>query len=127
MLKSSKLKDESWEFMKWWMSTEVQSRYAQELQALIGVEARWNTANVEALENLPWPKEDIAAIQEQWKWFKERPVVLGGYFTDRHIVNAWNRIVLLGWSEREAVEEAVRDINRELAKKREEFGLDANR
>ena len=127
MLKSSKLKDEAWEFMKWWMSAEIQSRYAEELQALIGVEARWNTANVEALENLPWPKEDIAAIQEQWKWFKERPVVLGGYFTDRHIVNAWNRIVLLGWSEREAVEEAVRDINRELAKKREEFGLDVNR
>ncbi len=127
MLKSSKLQDESWEFMKWWMSAEVQTRYAQELQALIGVEARWNTANVEALENLPWPREDIAAIQEQWKWFKERPVVLGGYFTDRHIVNAWNRIVLLGWSEREAVEEAVRDINRELEKKREEFGLEANR
>ena len=54
---------------------------------------------------------------------QEIPVVLGGYYTDRHIRNAWNRVVLQGWNAMEALEEAVRDINRELKRKQEEFGI----
>lgn len=115
--------EEAWEFIKWWTSTEIQERYGRELEALLGVEARWNTANVEALQNMPWPIKDIAAINEQWKWFREVPVVLGGYFTSRHVENAWNRVVLQGQHVREAIEIAVKDINRELRKKQEEFGI----
>jgi ABC-type glycerol-3-phosphate transport system substrate-binding protein len=113
----------AWEFLKWWTSAEVQARYGTELEALIGVEARWNTANVEALQSLPWPRRDIEAILEQWEWFQEIPVVLGGYYTDRHVNNAWNRVVLQGWNAMEALEEAVREINRELQRKQEEFGI----
>lgn len=113
----------AWEFLKWWTSAEVQAQYGTELEALIGVEARWNTANVEALKSLPWPRQDIEAILEQWEWFQEIPVVLGGYYTGRHIKNAWNRVVLQGWNPMEALEEAVRDINRELKRKQEEFGI----
>lgn len=113
----------AWELVKWWTSTDVQTRYAEEIEAIIGVEARWNTANVQAFENLPWPREDLEAILEQWKWFVEKPVVLGDYFTTRHIINAWNRVVLEGWNPREALEKAVLDINRELIRKQEEFGV----
>jgi ABC-type glycerol-3-phosphate transport system substrate-binding protein len=123
ILELSRKKEAAWEFLKWWTSAPVQTRYGTELEALIGVDARWNTATVEALNQLPWPKKDIAAIQEQWRWFKEQPVTLGGYFTGRHIVNAWNRTVLQGMNPRESLEEAVKQINRELVRKREEFGL----
>lgn len=119
---TTKYLQESWELMKWWTSTPIQTRFAEEVEAVLGVEARWNTANVEALMSLPWPKKDIMAISEQWRWFKEQPVVLGGYFTGRHITNAWNRVVLQGQNPREALEIAVKDIDRELAKKQEEFG-----
>lgn len=114
---------EAWEFVKWWTETETQLRYGVELEALLGVEARWNTANVTALQGMAWPRPDIEAISEQWQWFRERPVVLGGYFTARHVANAWNRVVLQGANPREALEEAVRQINRELRKKQEEFGV----
>ena len=120
----SKRKEEAWELMKWWTSTEVQTRFAEEIEALIGVEAKWNTANIEAFNNLPWPASDLAAIQEQWRWFREKPVVLGDYFTPRHVVNAWNRVVLEGMNPREALERAVEDINRELIRKQEEFGIE---
>ncbi|MGI6082972.1 MAG: extracellular solute-binding protein [Limnochordia bacterium] len=119
---ASRYKEEAWELMKWWTSTDIQARFGEEVEAVLGVEARWNTANVEALMNMPWPKKDILAIREQWQWFKEQPVVLGGYFTSRHIQNAWNRVVLQGMNPREALEIAVKDIDRELAKKQEEFG-----
>lgn len=113
-----------WELMKWWTSTEVQTRYAEEIEALIGVEAKWNTANVHAFNNLPWPRGDLEAILEQWEWFREKPVVLGDYFTPRHVVNAWNATVLEGVNPREALEKAVQDINRELIRKQEEFGVE---
>jgi hypothetical protein len=73
---------------------------------------------------MPWSTSDINAIMEQWNWFKEREVVIGGYYTTRHIANVWNEVVLNGKITREAVEEGVRAINKELRKKREEFGLD---
>ena len=70
-------KEKSWEFVKWWTGAGAQQRFGGELEALIGVEARWNTANLEALQALPWPRRDIASILEQWRWFREPPVVLG--------------------------------------------------
>jgi ABC-type glycerol-3-phosphate transport system substrate-binding protein len=123
IFKQSEHPQEAWEFVKWWTSTEVQLRYGVELEALLGVEARWNTANVQALQSMAWPRADIDAITEQWRWFQERPVVLGGYYTPRHISNAWNKVVLQGINPREALEEAIRQINRELRKKQEEFGI----
>ncbi len=115
--------DEAWEFMKWWMSTSVQTKFARELEALIGVEARWNTANLEAFTNLAWKKEDLDVIRGQWKWAKETPIVLGGYFTNRHINNAWNSVVISGEPVRDALEKAVDEINRELRMKQEEYGI----
>lgn len=123
IFEQSKAKPEAWEFIKWWSSKDAQQRFGGELEALIGVEARWNTANLEALQALPWPRKDIASILEQWRWFKEPAVVLGGYFTGRHVLNAWNRVVLQGMNPREALEESIYDINKELAKKQEEFGV----
>ncbi len=124
IFKDSEMKDEAWEFLKWWTGADAQERFGSELEALLGVEARWNTANVEALTRLPWDENDLNSILEQWEWFREREVVLGGYYTTRHIANMWNEIVLNGKLPREAVEEGVREINKELRKKREEFGLD---
>lgn len=123
MFRQSKHKQEAWELIKWWTSAEIQVRFGTELEALLGVEARWNSANVQALKELPWPKKDIEAVLEQWEWFREQPVVLGGYYTSRHVINAWNRVVLEGWNPREALEQAVEDIDRELRKKQEEFGV----
>ena len=124
IFKGTDMKEEAWQFLKWWTSADVQERFGTELESLLGVEARWNTANVEALTRLPWQQSDIDAILEQWEWFREREVVLGGYYTTRHIANIWNEIVLNGKLPREAIEEGVKEINKELRKKREEFGLD---
>jgi ABC-type glycerol-3-phosphate transport system substrate-binding protein len=123
IFKSSKKQEQAWEFLKWWTSTDTQVEFGDELESLLGVGARWNTANVEALKRLPWNQSDIDAILQQWDWFRERKVVVGGYYTNRYIANIWNEVVLNGQNPRVAIEDGVRDINRELAKKREEFGL----
>ncbi|MDI6618571.1 MAG: extracellular solute-binding protein [Clostridiales bacterium] len=126
IMKQSKHPEESWKFLDWWTSNTVQTRFAREIEATIGTEARWNTANMEAFENLSWNKEDIEVIEEQLKWAKETPNVLGGYFTGRHINNAWNRIVINGEPVRDSIEQAVEDINREMKMKQEEYGVSDN-
>ncbi len=113
--------DASWQFLKWWTSEEVQSQFGRELEALMGVEARWNTANIKAFQSLPWDPDHIDVITEQWKFYREQPYVIGGYFTMRHIDNAWNRVVLGTMGVRDSLEKAVKDINRELEVKQEEF------
>lgn len=115
--------DAAWEFLKWWTSDSVQTEFAREIESLVGAEARWNTANLEAFTNLAWSREDLAVIEEHWEWGRGIPVVLGGYFTDRHLNNAWNRVVVSGQGVRDALEEAVEDIDRELRMKQEEYGI----
>ncbi len=126
IMKQSEKPEQSWEFLKWWSSEEVQTRFAKEVEAMMGQEARWNTANKNAFLSLSWNEEDIATIQEEWKWAKEVPTVLGGYMTNRHLTNAWTSVVISGMDVREALEQAVKEINRELRMKQEEYGVIAN-
>nr|MCR4727503.1 extracellular solute-binding protein [Lachnospiraceae bacterium] len=126
IMKQSKKPEQSWKFLKWWTSAEVQSTFAKEVEALMGAESRWNTANVEAFLSLDWDDEDISTLEEQWKWARETPVLLGSYMTQRHLTNAWTTVVISGGNVREALEQAVKDINREMRSKQEEYGVIAD-
>lgn len=123
IMAQSDKQEESWEFMKWWMETETQIKFGREVEATLGTAARWNTANIEAFESLPWDQDDLLIIKEQMSLAKEQPIVLGGYFTTRHLVNAWNRVVIGNKNERDSLEEAVVEINKELRNKHEEYGF----
>lgn len=123
IMSQSDKQEEAWEFMKWWMETETQIKFGREVEATLGMAARWNTANIEAFESLPWDQEDLEIIKEQMSLAKEQPIVLGGYFTTRHLVNAWNRVVIGNKNERDSLEEAVIEINKELRNKHEEYGF----
>ncbi len=124
ILAQSEKKDAAWEFLKWWSSEEIQTRYGRELEAILGMGARWNTANADAFYSLPWDSRHEAVIRAQMEAAEEQLIVPGGYFTGRHIINAWNRVVINNENARDALEKAVRDINKELANKRQEFGLE---
>jgi len=126
IMKQSDKPEQSWEFLKWWSSAETQATFAREVEALMGAEARWNTANKEAFMDLSWEDEDIATLEEMWGWAQETPTVLGSYMTTRHITNAWTTVVISGGDVREALEQAVKDINREMRAKQEEYGVNVN-
>ena len=124
ILSQSEKKDAAWEFLKWWSSEETQTRYGRELEAILGMGARWNTANVNAFYSLPWDARHERVIRAQMDAAEEQLIVPGGYFTGRHIINAWNRVVINNENARDALEKAVKDINKELHNKRVEFGLE---
>jgi ABC-type glycerol-3-phosphate transport system substrate-binding protein len=119
---TSKVK-EAWEFIKWWTSEETQTKFGQEIESTIGPEARWNTANLKAFLRLPWGTGDIEVIQQQWNWYRSQPIVLGGYFTNRHLLNAWTKVVVDNQDLRDSIEKAVKDINKEMQIKQKEYGV----
>lgn len=73
ILEKSQNKQEAWEFLKWWTSKETQVRFGRELEALIGASARYATANVEAMQELPWRVEEREQLNIQWDWVEECP------------------------------------------------------
>jgi ABC-type glycerol-3-phosphate transport system substrate-binding protein len=126
LLDAAEDKDSAWEFMKWWTSEEIQTEFGREMEGLMGAAARWPTANVEAFEKLPWPVEDFKQLQLGFEWVKGIPEVPGGYFTGRHIENAFWKVRHEDYNPRESLEEYVELINSEIELKRFEFGLPNN-
>ena len=114
------------DFLDWWTDTDTQTQYGKSLEAIVGTESRWNSANVNAFLAMPWTNEEKTVIRSSFEWVKEMPVILGGYYTSRHLTNAWNRVVLSKMDPRDSLEQAVIDINRELLMRREEAGRKAN-
>lgn len=112
----------AWDFLKWWMSSETQVAFQQQLVLNYGLEYLWSSANLEALAYSPIPQKHREIILEQWTWLQEPVRLPGGYMQERELSNAWNKIVFDGLSPRVAVDEAVLIINREIRRKMEEFG-----
>ncbi len=127
IMSATEYPDESWEFLKWWTSTETQTLYGREMESLMGASARVATANVEALANLSWPMRDYRALIEQMSSVKGIPQVPGGYYTWRNISNAFYTITTdtatNNTTPREALMDKVYYINAEIDYKRTEFGL----
>jgi ABC-type glycerol-3-phosphate transport system substrate-binding protein len=121
MMKQAKDKDAAWEFMKWWTSKDIQVRFAREMEAVLGASARHPTANVEAMEELPWPTEALQNLKQQWDWVKGVPEVPGGYYTGRSLDNAFREVTNNKTNTRDALYDYVEEINLELKFKQQEI------
>jgi len=124
MLQQSTNKDAAWEFLQWWVSKDAQVRFGREMEGLMGAAARYPTANIEALRELPWPARDYESLEAQWEWVAGVPEVPGGYFTGRHLDNALREVLNNGTNTADALYDYVQEIDYEIAQKREEFNLD---
>lgn len=126
ILEKSQKKQQAWEFLKWWTRTDTQVRFGREMEAVIGAAARWATANVEAMQQLPWNVEDRDNLLEQWQWIEGVPAVIGQYYVSRQFDWLFRAVVLDHASLREAVLDYTREINLEITRKREELGYETD-
>ena len=121
ILENAANKNGAWDFLKWWTSSETQMTFSKLVEGRIGAQARWFSANMKAFSALPWSKSDRIAIESAFKNAKETPVVLGSYFSNRHLVNAINRTVIQDRSARDSLEEAAEQINMELSRRQKSY------
>ncbi|MCL2107951.1 MAG: extracellular solute-binding protein [Oscillospiraceae bacterium] len=123
ILSNCKDPDKAWEFMRWWVSSDTQLRFGRELESVMGTAARYPTANLVAFNQLGWNARDNSVLNRQWEWVVGTPEVPGGYYVQRHIINAVRRVINDSVDMRETLLDYTRSINNELEKKRKEFGL----
>lgn len=127
IFKSGTSSEAAWKFIDWWTSTEVQTEFAFTLQSTLGNEYLWNSANLEAIKASPWNEKFKNTIIDQISWTYEAPRVPGGYIIERELGNVLVQVVTENVNLRSTVDSAQKKINRELARKLEEFGyLDEN-
>jgi ABC-type glycerol-3-phosphate transport system substrate-binding protein len=124
LMNQSKEKELSWEFMKWWTEDNTQVRFGREMEGILGAAARYPTANINALERLPWPAKDLIILKKQWENTIGIPEVPGGYFTGRHLDNALRNVIIKGANPRDTLYAYAEIMNNEITSKRREFGLD---
>lgn len=126
IMEKSQKKQQAWEFLKWWTRADTQVRFGREMEALIGSAARWATANVEAMQQLPWKVEERETLMEQWSWVEGVPPVLGGYYVTRQFDWLFRAVVLNNEPIRESVLDYNREIDREITRKRVELGYETD-
>lgn len=123
ILSNSKNKEASWEFLKWWTSEEIQYRYGNEIENILGSSARHPSANVEAVKRFNFNKSTLNNIMKQWDKVIEVPEVPGGYNVSRVLDQAfWNVVnasenpkdMLMKWN----------DVARvEIERKRQQYNI----
>ncbi|MDO5328264.1 MAG: extracellular solute-binding protein, partial [Clostridia bacterium] len=59
------IRNHSWEFMKWWVSTDTQVRFGREIESVLGSSARYTPANTEALKQLAWSNDQLSVLENQ--------------------------------------------------------------
>ena len=114
-------KNTAFKFMEWWMRTEIQSTYANELIALLGPAGKYATANYEAFSEMSWSASESKVLKEQFKVLKCMPEMPGSYIISRYVNFAFLAVYNNGANPSDQLQSYVDTINREMERKREEL------
>jgi ABC-type glycerol-3-phosphate transport system substrate-binding protein len=112
-----------WTFIKWWSDSKTQTRYANDLEAALGISARRATANLKTLDNLGWTTKERAILLETFDWLEFIRIVPGNYYVNRGLTNSIRGVIDHGENAREILSEWTIKINAEILRKRNEFNL----
>ncbi len=123
IMSATKNPEDSWEFVKWWTSTESQLGFANSLESLMGTSARYAAADPEVLKQLPWSNAELESLLGQFEHTAGLPAVPGNYMTTRMVQYAFNDTVADNANPRETLYLNIKDIDEELTRKRKEMHL----
>ncbi|MBR7132540.1 MAG: extracellular solute-binding protein [Clostridia bacterium] len=123
VLLNEESKEQSWEFLKWFLSEDTQAEYGNKIEARLGVVDRVPTSNVAAFKRLGWSAETREVLLEQWS--KQRPTVVvpGHYYVTRHLNNAFRAIVYSNENPTHTLKIYSQKIDREIKRKLQEFSI----
>ena len=114
----------AWEFIKWFTSKEIQAEYGNDIESVLGQIGRFDTANLEALEELSWTTSEVETIKEQLNAQVEIPIIPASYGVTRNVMNAFRTVANDYENARDTLFWYNKDINEEITRKRQELGLD---
>ncbi len=114
----------AWNFMSWHSGASCQVDYSNEMVAILGPSAKHSTANEAALDSMPWTRDELTQLKAQFEQLASIPNYPGNYIIDRYI----NFAFLEAYNEKAdptvALQSYISIINKEITRKRAEFGLE---
>ena len=114
----------SWDFMRWHADDQCQIDYSKEMVAILGPSAKHSTANESALKSMPWTAEELEQLEFQFNNLASIPNYPGNYIVDRYLKFAFLEAYNDNKDPAKAIESYVSIINKEIARKRDEFNLE---
>lgn len=127
MIGGTEQKEDAWTFMKWYTGAEAQTRYANEMVAIIGNSAKQPTANRQALASMPWTREEYIEVEKQFENLAAIPNYPGSYYLGRHTEFAFLAAYNEDADPTTELLSYINAINNEITRKREEFNLETLR
>ncbi len=122
--KEEKRQHDAWQYIKWFTGAECQESYGNEMVAIMGPSAKYNTANRQALKNVPWTAEERIMIEAQFNNLASIPNYPGSYIIARYTDFAFMAAYNDGEDAQDAINDYIPNINEEITRKRAEFGLE---
>ena len=89
----------------------------------MGPAAKYNTANISALAELPWTASEYRALEAQMNNLAAVPEYPGGYIIDRYVNFAFMDVYNNAADPVESMLDNITEINKEISRKRKEFNL----
>lgn len=114
----------AWDFIKWFTSKEIQAEYGNDIESILGTMGRFDTANLEALDELSWTNSQVEKLKTQLTSQVEIPIIPASYGVTRNVLNAFRTVVNDYENARDTLFWYNKDINEEITRKREDLGLD---
>ena len=114
----------AWDFMRWHSGTDCQEKYSNEMVSILGPSAKHPTANLKALESLPWTTDEIKQIKLQFNNLASIPNYPGSYIIERYAKFAYMAAINNDADPVEELLKYINVINKEITRKRSEFDLE---
>ncbi|MBO5649223.1 MAG: extracellular solute-binding protein [Clostridia bacterium] len=124
MMAAAKNPENAWKYIDWVTTEEAQSRYGNEYSALLGNGTIHMTANKAAMMNMNWSSSELDRLLAQFNNLKATPEYPGSYIVSRYVDFAFMAAYNENKDPVEAMLAQYLYINKEISRKREEFGLE---
>lgn len=117
----TKNKQAAFDFLSWFTSTDIQAKYGEKLEMIIGPEGRFNPSNKDSISKMNWSNSQLKVLNAQWDEIREFPVIPSSYYISRGFVNALRKVVYNRANPRETLMFYIKDINSEISRKNKEI------
>ncbi len=121
LLDWSTKKDVAWQFLDWWSSEDIQYRFAVNLESVLGVSGRYDTANLNALYRLGWDYKTQSALRNQYSTLQNNPEVPGSYYIARSVNQVFWNVVNLGADPEDMLNKWIPEADDEIKRKTEQY------
>ena len=121
ILRTTKDKNASWKFLKWWTQPQTQTDFGLEMEKVMGPAARQSSANIDVVKGFPWTSHEFSVIENQWNKITAIPQIPGSYYTQRTLDFAFSSAYSLKQDPSRTLQENVKQLNDEIERKTAEF------